>query len=400
MSKSERVDEIAPLIARTARVAGSFASGALKAAGSAVKSLAKKKAMEKANEQLSRRDEALHTSYLSLAAYLLEAEFGAGINRQAPVGKRKFGAGLTPKFGAGLEKKSGEIAAEKAAAEKAAAEKAAKKTAADKADKKTATEQEAKERQAGTSRGPEDSNAALAVARKKEAAAEKKAKRGASPEFKARAQNISAIRKERLSARRNKISARAKNIAAIRKQRQIDAKADARVKQIEREKGTLKGAIKNKLRDVRDNAVTGALSARGIRQGFRNAGARFRAGRAASRSRRASMGPASGGFGEHAEYQRIGFIIAEKSAAWTRKAGKNPSGGLNAKGVASYRAQNPGSKLKTAVTTKPSKLKKGSKAANRRKSFCARMKGMRKRQKSSNNTGKDRLSLSLKKWNC
>ena len=112
------------------------------------------------------------------------------------------------------------------------------------------------------------------------------------------------------------------------------------------------------------------------------------------------MGPASGGFGEHAEYQRIGFIIAEKSAAWTRKAGKNPSGGLNAKGVASYRAQNPGSKLKTAVTTKPSKLKKGSKAANRRKSFCARMKGMRKRQKSSNNTGKDRLSLSLKKWNC
>ena len=100
------------------------------------------------------------------------------------------------------------------------------------------------------------------------------------------------------------------------------------------------------------------------------------------------------------EYQRIGSIIAEKSAAWTRSEGKNPSGGLNAKGVASYRAQNPGSKLKTAVTTKPSKLKKGSKAANRRKSFCARMKGMRKRQKSSNNTGKDRLSLSLKKWNC
>ena len=61
------------------------------------------------------------------------------------------------------------------------------------------------------------------------------------------------------------------------------------------------------------------------------------------------------------------------SPAWTRKEGKNPSGGLNAKGVASYRAANPGSKLKTAVTTKPSKLKKGSKAANRRKSFCARM---------------------------
>ena len=99
-------------------------------------------------------------------------------------------------------------------------------------------------------------------------------------------------------------------------------------------------------------------------------------------------------------YRNLGMTLLEKSAAWTRSEGKNPSGGLNAKGVASYRAQNPGSKLKTAVTTKPSKLKKGSKAAKRRKSFCARMKGMRKRQKSSNNTGKDRLSLSLKKWNC
>ena len=69
-------------------------------------------------------------------------------------------------------------------------------------------------------------------------------------------------------------------------------------------------------------------------------------------------------------------------------------------GVDSYKRENPGSKLKTAVTTPPSKLKKGSKSAKRRKSFCARMKGMRKRQKASNNTGKDRLSLSLKKWNC
>ena len=88
------------------------------------------------------------------------------------------------------------------------------------------------------------------------------------------------------------------------------------------------------------------------------------------------------------------------TAAWTRKEGKSKSGGLNAKGVASYRAANPGSKLKTAVTTKPSKLKKGSKAAKRRTSFCARMTGMRKRQKASNNTGEDRLSKSLRKWNC
>ena len=99
-------------------------------------------------------------------------------------------------------------------------------------------------------------------------------------------------------------------------------------------------------------------------------------------------------------YGRAYMASGGKTPAWQRKEGKSESGGLNKKGVASYRAANPGSKLKTAVTTKPSKLKKGSKAAKRRKSFCARMKGMRKRQKPSNNTGDDRLSKSLRKWNC
>ena len=94
------------------------------------------------------------------------------------------------------------------------------------------------------------------------------------------------------------------------------------------------------------------------------------------------------------------FASGSKSPAWTRKEGKSESGGLNQKGVDSYKKANPGSKLKTAVTTKPSKLKSRSKAAKRRKSFCARMKGMRKRQKASNNTGDDRLSKSLRKWNC
>jgi hypothetical protein len=88
-----------------------------------------------------------------------------------------------------------------------------------------------------------------------------------------------------------------------------------------------------------------------------------------------------------------------KTAAWTRKEGKNPEGGLNAKGVASYRAANPGSKLKTAVTTKPSKLKAGSKDAKRRKSFCARMGGVDGPMKKPN--GKPtRKALALKKWNC
>ncbi len=100
--------------------------------------------------------------------------------------------------------------------------------------------------------------------------------------------------------------------------------------------------------------------------------------------------------------QRRNFRSGSKSPAWQRKEGKNPSGGLNAKGVASYRRENPGSKLKTAVTTKPSKLKKGSKAANRRKSFCARMSGMKKRLTSAKtaNDPNSRINKSLRKWNC
>ena len=55
-----------------------------------------------------------------------------------------------------------------------------------------------------------------------------------------------------------------------------------------------------------------------------------------------------------------------RTAAWQRKEGKSKSGGLNKKGVASYRSsQSRISKLKTAVTTKPSKLKAGSKDAKR-----------------------------------
>ena len=91
-----------------------------------------------------------------------------------------------------------------------------------------------------------------------------------------------------------------------------------------------------------------------------------------------------------------------KTAAWQRKEGKNPSGGLNKKGVASYRRENPGSKLKTAVTTKPSKLKKGSKSAKRRKSFCSRMRGMKKKLTSAK-TARDpdsRINKALRKWNC
>lgn len=91
--------------------------------------------------------------------------------------------------------------------------------------------------------------------------------------------------------------------------------------------------------------------------------------------------------------------LDEKSAAWQRKEGKNPEGGLNKKGIASYRRENPGSKLSMAVTTPPSKLKKGSKAAKRRKSFCARMGGMPGPMKDEKGRP-TRKALSLRKWNC
>jgi hypothetical protein len=98
---------------------------------------------------------------------------------------------------------------------------------------------------------------------------------------------------------------------------------------------------------------------------------------------------------------RKGFASGS-TPAWQRKEGKSQSGGLNRKGIASYRAANPGSKLSMAVTIKPSKLKPGSKSANRRKSFCARMKGMKSKLTSAK-TARDpdsRINKSLRKWNC
>jgi hypothetical protein len=91
--------------------------------------------------------------------------------------------------------------------------------------------------------------------------------------------------------------------------------------------------------------------------------------------------------------------LDEAAAAWQRKEGKNPEGGLNRKGVESYRRENPGSKLSMAVTTPPSKLKPGSKAAKRRKSFCARMGGMPGPMKDEKGRP-TRKALSLRKWNC
>ena len=81
-----------------------------------------------------------------------------------------------------------------------------------------------------------------------------------------------------------------------------------------------------------------------------------------------------------------------KTAAWQRKAGKNPSGGLNKKGSASYKRQ-------TGGTLKAPSKKVGN---PRRASFCARMTGMKKKLTSAK-TARDpnsRINKSLRAWNC
>lgn len=87
---------------------------------------------------------------------------------------------------------------------------------------------------------------------------------------------------------------------------------------------------------------------------------------------------------------------------WQKVNRQDKTDGLSQKAVNAYRRENPGSKLSMAVTTKPSKLKPGSKAANRRKSFCARMGGMKKRLTSAKtaNDPDSRINKALRKWNC
>ena len=90
--------------------------------------------------------------------------------------------------------------------------------------------------------------------------------------------------------------------------------------------------------------------------------------------------------------------MAKKNVSLTIGRGeKSKTGGLTAKGVAKYNRAT-GGNLKTAVTTPPSKLKAGSKDANRRKSFCARMSGVKGPMEK--NGKPTRKALALRKWNC
>ncbi len=84
---------------------------------------------------------------------------------------------------------------------------------------------------------------------------------------------------------------------------------------------------------------------------------------------------------------------------WNKVNKKDKTDGLSQKAVNAYRRENPGSKLQTAVTTKPSKLKPGSKAAKRRKSFCARMSGNKGPMKDEKGRPTPKAKA-LRRWNC
>ena len=100
-----------------------------------------------------------------------------------------------------------------------------------------------------------------------------------------------------------------------------------------------------------------------------------------------------------------GYAGAEKyldeSEAWQKANKKDRTDGMSRKAVKSYRREHPGSKLQTAVTTKPSKLKKGSKASKRRKSYCSRSKGQMKMHSISCAKTPDKaICKARRRWNC
>ena len=86
---------------------------------------------------------------------------------------------------------------------------------------------------------------------------------------------------------------------------------------------------------------------------------------------------------------------------WQKANKRDKTDGMSQKAVNAYRRENPGSKLKTAVTTKPSKLKRGSKASKRRKSYCSRSRGQMKMHSISCAKTPDKaICKARRRWNC
>ena len=90
-----------------------------------------------------------------------------------------------------------------------------------------------------------------------------------------------------------------------------------------------------------------------------------------------------------------------ESEAWQKANNRDKTDGMSRKAVKTYRREHPGSKLQTAVTTKPSKLKKGSKASKRRKSYCSRSRGQMKMHNISCAKTPDKaICKARRRWNC
>lgn len=86
---------------------------------------------------------------------------------------------------------------------------------------------------------------------------------------------------------------------------------------------------------------------------------------------------------------------------WQSVNKKDKTDGMSKKAVNAYKKENPGSKLKTAVTTDPSKLKKGSKDSKRRSSFCARSNGQKKMHHIDCSSTPDKpICKARSRWNC
>jgi hypothetical protein len=86
---------------------------------------------------------------------------------------------------------------------------------------------------------------------------------------------------------------------------------------------------------------------------------------------------------------------------WQKANKRDKTDGMSQKAVNAYRRENPGSKLKTAVTTKPGKLKKGGKASKRRKSYCSRSRGQMKMHSISCAKTPDKaICKARRRWNC
>jgi len=90
-----------------------------------------------------------------------------------------------------------------------------------------------------------------------------------------------------------------------------------------------------------------------------------------------------------------------ESEAWQKANNRDKTDGMSRKAVNTYRREHPGSKLQTAVTTKPSKLKKGSKASKRRSSYCSRSRGQMKMHSISCSKTPDKaICKARRRWNC